>query len=100
RRAPVAILRPYTTLFRSERVLETVEDGGPDAVAPLEDERVELVAKLGENVVIRGAVRSEAGEGESLSDYVHPPANKIGVLVRYRDRKSTRLNSSHQIISY
>jgi elongation factor Ts len=68
----------------AERVLETVEEGGPDAVEALEDERVELVAKLGENVVIRGAVRSEAGEGESLSDYVHPPANKIGVLVRYR----------------
>ena len=48
----------------------------------LEDDRVELVAKLGENVVVRGAARFEAGDGEVVAAYVHPPANKIGVLVR------------------
>src|SRR5262249_26151017 len=32
---------------------------------------------------IRGTVAFEAEEGESLAEYVHPPANKIGVLVKY-----------------
>src|SRR5207244_1513914 len=34
--------------------------------------------------------------GESWS----PPDSAWGILTRVRDRKSTRLNSSHQIISY
>jgi elongation factor Ts len=68
----------------AERVLETVDADGPDAAERLEDERVELVAKLGENVVVRGAARYEADDGEVIAAYVHPPANKIGVLVRAR----------------
>jgi elongation factor Ts len=67
----------------AERVLDTVEEQGPDAVDQLEDERQSLVAKLGENVVVRGARRfQKQGDDEVLSAYVHPPANKIGVLVR------------------
>jgi elongation factor Ts len=68
----------------AERVLEAVEEGGPDAVSSLEEERLELVGKLGENVQIVGSDRFEAGEGEMLAEYVHPPANKVGVLVRVR----------------
>ena len=48
----------------------------PEAVASLEDERVELVASLGENIVVVGAVRYEAGEGEVLDGYVHPPGEQ------------------------
>jgi elongation factor Ts len=67
----------------AEKVLEVVERDGPDAVEGLEDERVELVGKIGENVAVRGASRFERqGDDEVLSAYVHPPANKIGVLVR------------------
>lgn len=66
----------------AERVLEAVEAGGPEAVDALEQERKELIGKLGENILVVGAVRMEAGEGESLAEYVHPPANKIGVLVK------------------
>jgi elongation factor Ts len=55
---------------------------GKDAVAELEEERVGLVAKLGENVVVVGAERYEAAEDEVVADYIHPPARKIGVLVR------------------
>jgi elongation factor Ts len=66
----------------ADRVLEAVEDGGPDAVEALEDERKELVGKIGENVIVRGAARFETEDGDSLAAYVHPPANKIGVLVR------------------
>ncbi|MCC6222381.1 MAG: translation elongation factor Ts [Thermoleophilia bacterium] len=66
------------------RVLDAVAAGGPAAVAGLEDERVELVARIGENVAVRGVARLQAGEGEVVAAYVHPPANKIGVLVRAR----------------
>jgi elongation factor Ts len=67
----------------AERVLDDVEREGPDAVEALEDERTELVGKLGENVVVAGAARFEKqGGDETVAAYVHPPANKIGVLVR------------------
>jgi elongation factor Ts len=68
----------------AEAVLETVEADGPDATANLEERRLELIGRLGENVEIRGAARFEAAEGELLAEYVHPPANKIGVLVKLR----------------
>ena len=65
----------------ARRLLEAVSAGGPEAAGNLEDERVELVAKLGENIVVQGAERYEAANGEVVADYVHPPAGKIGVLV-------------------
>jgi elongation factor Ts len=68
----------------AQRVLDAVEKHGPDAAQELEEERAELVAKLGENVVVRDAVRYEGHDGEVLSAYVHPPANKLGVLVHAR----------------
>ena len=61
--------------------LRAVHADGPTAVASFEDERIELIAKLGENIVIVGAERFEAPEGNVLAAYAHPPANKIGVLV-------------------
>src|SRR4051794_31777832 len=67
-------------LAYAEKVLKGVFDGG-DA-AQFEDERVELAARLGENIQVVGAKRMEAGEGETLSYYVHSPANKVGALVR------------------
>lgn len=79
---PVA--RNAEFLAFAERALEAVEEGGPEALASLEEERLSLVARLGENVAVRGAARMEAGPGESLAEYVHPPAHKIGALVRYR----------------
>jgi elongation factor Ts len=70
--------------FRSfaERVLDIVDQEGPEAVERLEDERTELVAKIGENILVRGAARFESSNGEAIAAYVHPPANKIGVLVK------------------
>ena len=64
----------------AKRVLEAVFGGG-DA-SDLEEERVNLTAKLGENIQVVGAKRMEAGDGEVLSSYVHGPANKVGALVR------------------
>jgi elongation factor Ts len=66
----------------AERVLDTVDADGPDAVERLDDERIQLVAKLGENIEVRGAARMETEDGEVIAEYVHPPARKIGVLVR------------------
>jgi len=68
----------------AQNVLETVGRDGPDAVEQLEGDRVELVGKIGENVAVRGATRLEQEGDQTLGAYVHPPANKIGVLVRIR----------------
>jgi elongation factor Ts len=65
----------------AHRVLESVHAEGPAAAERFEDERVGLVAKLGENIAIVGPERYEAPEGNVLGAYAHPPANKIGVLV-------------------
>jgi elongation factor Ts len=64
-----------------ERVLRAVHADGPSVVESFEDERIELIAKLGENIVVVGAERFEAPGGNVLAGYAHPPANKIGVLV-------------------
>jgi len=66
----------------AESVLRAVQAEGPQAVERLEEERLELIGKLGENVVVAGAHRFEAGEGGVVAGYAHPPANKIGVLVQ------------------
>jgi elongation factor Ts len=66
----------------AQHLLDVVSVDGPEAAASLEEERIELVAKLGENIVVVGAERYEAAEGEVVADYIHPPARKIGVLVR------------------
>jgi elongation factor Ts len=66
----------------AEAALEAVEADGPDALGGLEERRLELIGKIGENVELVGAARMQTGEGELLAEYVHPPANKIGVLAR------------------
>ena len=68
----------------AEAVLEAVEADGPEALGKLDERRLELIAKLGENIELVGGTRLEAGDGELLAEYVHPPANKIGVLVRVK----------------
>jgi elongation factor Ts len=72
--------------FRSfaEQVLEVASTQGPGALGTLEDERVALVAKLGENIAVRGAAQYTAAAGEVVHAYIHPPAHKIGVLVRIK----------------
>jgi len=63
------------------RILRAVHADGETAVDTFEDERLELIGKLGENIVIAGAARFQAPDGNALAGYAHPPANKIGVLV-------------------
>lgn len=66
----------------AKKVLEAVHADGPGAVDALEQDRVDVGAKLGENIVVVGAERYELGDGEIVNAYAHPPANKIGVLVK------------------
>ena len=67
-----------------KKALDLVEAEGVDAVAQLDEERTELSGKLGENIAIAGAARFEAVNGGRLAAYVHPPANKLGVLLHLR----------------
>src|SRR5258708_29096511 len=69
RRPPRSTLFPYTTLFRSHRMVADV---------------------LAAGVVPAGALSIVCGGSAGLLDPLEP----------FEDRKSTRLNSSHQIISY
>jgi elongation factor Ts len=68
----------------AQDVLREVHDRGEEAVSVLEPQRVDLSAKLGENIRIVGARRIGMGSGEKLVAYVHPPAKKVGVIVDTR----------------
>src|SRR3712207_8387062 len=83
RRPPRSTLFPYTTLFRSAIVHVLVvhhEQAPPAAVLRIEMDAVVVHAHLG--FLLRRGVAAVILEG------------------RVRDRKSTRLNSSHANISY
>jgi len=69
----------------AKRVLDAADANGVAVEAELEDDRAELVAKLGENIAIVGAARFEAVDGGLVSAYAHPPANKLGVLLQIRN---------------
>jgi elongation factor Ts len=68
----------------AKKALDLVEADGIDAVSQLDDEKAELSGKLGENIAVAGAARFEAVDGGRINAYVHPPANKLGVLVHLR----------------
>src|SRR5262249_28105281 len=67
-----------------KKVLELVEAEGVDAVSQLDEERAQLSGKLGENIAVAGAARFETVVDGRLGAYVHPPANKLGVLVQIK----------------
>jgi len=66
----------------AQHVFDLVRAEGPKAADSLEDERVELVSKIGENVVVVGASQFSNENGDTTEAYVHRPAEKIGVMVR------------------
>src|SRR5256885_9917412 len=82
RRPPRSTLFPYTTLFRSVAVPD--DRGQRRAVHPLRDDHLRRAGHHpgNQHVVVTG---ERLGEGP---------------LVVRLDRKSTRLNSSHLVISY
>jgi elongation factor Ts len=65
----------------AEKALRAVHAQGEAALARLDDERLELIGKLGENIVFVDAAQFEVFDGHIVEGYAHPPANKIGVLV-------------------
>jgi elongation factor Ts len=71
-------------LAYAKDVLDAVDAGGPGSEASLEEARVQLASKLGENIAVVGTARFEQVDGGVLAAYVHTPANKIGVLVQLR----------------
>src|SRR5436309_10550907 len=77
RRPPRSTLFPYTTLFRSE------------------------VTPGGRALKFYASVRLDIRRIESIKDGVEVVGNRVRVkVVKNKDRKSTRLNSSHVKISY
>src|SRR3712207_7931805 len=94
RRPPRSTLFPYTTLFRSAAVLVGAQ---ADPVLVVGGRRAKVVvearveALLGERADHDGEEQQDR-EGEDTGDDRQLQAN--------RDRKSTRLNSSHANISY
>jgi elongation factor Ts len=64
----------------AKKALDLVHEHGVEAIEQLDEERVELVAKMGENIVISGSARFTPEDGQVVEGYAHPPANKLGVL--------------------
>jgi elongation factor Ts len=68
----------------AKRVLDVVDADGTEALAQVDEERQELIGKLGENIVVAGAARFEKLDGGVVNGYAHPPANKLGAIVQLR----------------
>src|SRR5947207_8878591 len=79
RRPPISTLFPYTTLFRSPLIVTAVvTTGGVSSAAPVQVAAVQpVVVSSTENLAANATTLTING-----------------------DRKSTRLNSSHTVISY
>src|SRR5438034_4845048 len=81
---PTSTLFPYTTLFRSLGTL----------VSPVTFRRFGQLAKIATTVDEMSGGRLEFGLGAGWNEVEH---RELGLPL---DRKSTRLNSSHTVISY
>src|SRR3712207_8772188 len=95
RRPPRSTLLPYTTLFRSGRAEGAVQ--GAHLVKPHD--------VVGMRVGQQHRVDPADAAGEELGAQIRPgidqdPGAPRGLHEDARDRKSTRLNSSHANISY
>src|SRR2546426_2928613 len=85
RRPPRSTLFPYTTLFRSHSGDMTDERAVPDNADEIQDQS-----------------QSQGDQGEPEQEAAGPPGEASPRRARSgdEDRKSTRLNSSHLVISY
>src|SRR5207245_11504718 len=96
-RPPRSTLFPYTTLFRSVFAVKIAQSGGLFAAR----EVAEIAHAAG--VGLYGGTMLEAAIGTAASAHVFAtlPSLAWGTEGRVaKDRKSTRLNSSHGSISY
>src|SRR5256885_16136856 len=98
RRPPRSTLFPYTTLFRSDVAL----DARPPAT--LRHRRLDAeVAHLGRAGTEARILRGDSGGGHQRERDRCQRDTVVGhrrLLAGTLDRKSTRLNSSHLVISY
>src|SRR2546426_7625016 len=97
RRPPRSTLFPYTTLFRS-RVRELhAEQAGPRGIVRHDSltRRAEIPAAEGARTEARFGQRDGLGRAVATGQHF-----QVQPRDRSRDRKSTRLNSSHLVISY
>src|SRR5438874_7466729 len=85
-RPPRSTLFPYTTLFRSV-IFTNVRSV---------HRRIDISDRLFSWLVIRPTIFA----GNGPQDFIKQAAATIAIRHDYRDRKSTRLNSSHVEISY
>src|SRR3712207_6850964 len=90
RRPPRSTLFPYTTLFRSDRVVPILK---PYKLASAQ-------IKHGQRTVVEIDGRRLGGDHFGMIAGPCTVESREQVLTTARDRKSTRLNSSHANISY
>src|SRR5438477_4331027 len=90
-RPPRSTLFPYTTLFRSGTGVSPVQGLGP---ARRRSHQSVPLSNFGSGERTRDAVAS----GKSVCRATQ--RDELGVHSYFKDRKSTRLNSSHMSISY
>src|SRR5258708_10778475 len=92
RRPPRSTLFPYTTLFRSSAAQIDLGDAEGMARGFLDEDKTKLTWHLPRVLLPKNRVK--------LLLNLLIIANQTIPRGRCQDRKSTRLNSSHQIISY
>src|SRR5256885_3435068 len=87
RRPPRSTLFPYTTLFRSHKLYDSRKRAMFDPATPWGVSNLRVLVAL----VNTGISRGDAAKKMQVS---------LRATSTRRDRKSTRLNSSHLVISY
>src|SRR5207244_7073380 len=99
-RALLHTLFPYTTLFRSARVLAGGADRDVNEIrSEIREFRQATVASFNAMREDHIDLRNQMNSGFAEMNNRFAEVDNAFLEVRGRDRKSTRLNSSHQIIS-
>src|SRR5207247_10561231 len=97
-RPPDSLLFPYTTLFRSR-----IRDASPQVLKPTIPNAVRVQVSVG-LLELLAPINVRIGQDFERARGSAPDFIRIRNVVRKRperrDRKSTRLNSSHEWISY
>src|SRR5256885_12326460 len=95
RRPPRSTLFPYTTLFRSQHVAEPLGTTSP------RDDAHSGAARAVPDVMLLTEIRADFDLTWSAIDPFERGARVLETgRAEQADRKSTRLNSSHPVISY
>src|SRR5256885_7874810 len=93
RRPPRSTLFPYTTLFRSRDLDMPADLAQPGQHAAL------VLGKAGEAVHVHVGVTKLPRVGQA-AEHLEQALELVETVLAEVDRKSTRLNSSHLVISY